>query len=32
MENPLSKLSLKKYEIRIIVVDITTNKIVKWIE
>lgn len=32
MKNPLSKLSLKRFEVRILIVDIETNNIEKWIE
>ena len=32
MKNPLSKLSLKRFSIKIIVVNIHTNTIIQWIE
>jgi len=32
MKNPLSKLSLELYKINVLIVDVTSNNIIKWIE
>ncbi len=32
MENPLSKLSLRRFNVRVIIVNINTNRIVQWID
>jgi len=32
MKHPLSKLSLELYKINVLIVDVTANNIIKWIE
>lgn len=32
MKNPLSKLSINRFNVKILIVDVDTNTIIKWIE